>query len=146
MKKRIVIILIFIGASIGLLVTSVPIAIAIRSARMGQEVERELKAIKAKGDPIRTSYFSHPPIPSSENAAVIYRKAFNALQLSDEETEYITSIYDAQVNLKDPSIAARANSILQRNEKAIQLLQQAARIPKCDFGVDWKKGISGISW
>lgn len=141
MKKRIVIILVIIGAVLGILVASVPIGIAIRSARMRHEIERELKAIKAKGDPVQMSDLIQPAIPDAENAAVVYRKAFAAMKLTEKDNDFISKIGRGLIKLDDPGVMTKARTLWQRNQQALDLIHQATQMSKCDFEVDWERGI-----
>ncbi len=104
-------------------------------------LNRELAAIRAKGEPLKYLEMAPPPVPEAQNAAPLYRKAYAARQVSD--TEY-REIYDALGTerplpkvQKTPS-EARVREILEHNQKALSMAREAAARPFCRFNSSWE--------
>jgi hypothetical protein len=81
-----------------------------------------------------------PPIPAEENAASVYEKAFAQIDLGETDEELLRNLTRGKSRLDDPAVGARVRDIVRRNEGALRLIHRAADMPRCDFGVDWRKG------
>lgn len=64
------------------------------------------------------------PIPDDENAALVYEKAWEALELTEEQEELLRDD-DATVEALRP--------IVEQNHRAVSLLREAAQMQKCRF-------------
>jgi len=108
--------------------------------RADTDVERAIKRIAATGAPVEVTQLARPPIADAENAALVYRRAFEVMRLSDAEKYLDGQICSGGASLDDPATATRAQEILRRNAKTLESVRRAAAMPRCDFRVDWSKG------
>ncbi len=105
-------------------------------SRLAQRVA----AIRASGAPISAAELGQPKVPDAENAALVYQKAFAALSLSKEDEEFLSTVDSGKASLADPAIRERVRGILEANRHAVGLIEQASRMPRCQFPVDWQAG------
>lgn len=96
------------------------------------------KALEALED-LRIA-FAPTPVPEGENAASLYRRAFELYTEgpTDEEMDLLSRLSEGQ----PLTLAERAvlEKVVEKNREALALLHQAAGLPGCDFGVDYSKG------
>ena len=81
-----------------------------------------------------------PPVPDAENAALLYKKAFELYVggLDDEETDAMCRLSEGHaITVED---RAKLQAVLDRNREALKLLHEAAGRPRCNFGVDYSQG------
>lgn len=81
-----------------------------------------------------------PPIPDAENAALLYKKAFELYVggLDDEETDAMCRLSEGQAITVEER--AKLQVVLDRNREALKLLHEAVARPRCNFGVDYSQG------
>lgn len=98
------------------------------------------KALEALED-LRVA-FTPAPVPEAENAASIYRKAFELYPdgPTDEEARLMARLSDGEA--LTPAERAILERALEKNREALALLHRAASMPRCDFGVDFSKGLA----
>jgi tetratricopeptide (TPR) repeat protein len=125
---------------LGCAVAFSPFAVAIAAWRAEARLDEAVQEIVRRGEPVEASQLVRPPVPDSENAALVYQKAFDAIELSDEDEELIADLKAGRVSLGAPGIAARAQTILEQNAEALESIHRAAGMPRCDFRLDWSKG------
>ncbi|NIM04309.1 MAG: hypothetical protein GTO55_00640 [Armatimonadetes bacterium] len=121
-----------------------PFILVVLAGQAEERLDEALKQIAATGDPVEMTQLAKPPIPDEQNAALVYRQAFDEMaeaELSEEERKFIRDIAFGEVRLDDPVIAAQAEGILRRNKRALELVHQAVEMPECDFQRDWSKGM-----
>jgi tetratricopeptide (TPR) repeat protein len=84
--------------------------------------------------------FAPEPVPDAENAAILYRKAFDLYPdgPTDEEAELLGKLGEGMA--LTPAERAVLEKVLEKHREAIALLHKAAAFPRCDFGVDYTKG------
>jgi tetratricopeptide (TPR) repeat protein len=117
-----------------------PVAVAIAAWRAEARLDEAVQEIVRRGEPVEASQLVRPPISDSENAALVYEEAFDAIELSDEDEELIADLKAERVSLGDPGIASRARAIMDQNAEALESIHGAAGMPRCDFRADWSKG------
>ena len=104
-------------------------------------LNRELAAIREKGEPLKFIEMAPPPVPEAENAAPLYRKAAAARQLKGVEEQEISYTLNPEkqksLGQKLPS-QARVREILGRHQKALALVREAAARPLCRFDSSWE--------
>jgi hypothetical protein len=105
-------------------------------------LNRELVEIRAKGEPMRLGELAPAPMPDAQNAAVLYQKAFEADNLTDQESMLVANYYVAS-SIKNEKDVIKA---LYKNRQAIQWLRQASARPKCRFPVDWDLSPNRITY
>jgi hypothetical protein len=108
--------------------------------RAEKSVRRALSEIGASGAPVKATQLAKPAVPDAENAAIIYRKAFRAIRLSERDDELLARIASGGFDATEPAIAAQVKEILKRNAEALRLIHRASAMPRSDFHLDWSKG------
>ena len=97
-------------------------------------LNRELSAIRQKGEPLKLAEMEPPAVPDSQNAALIYKRAFDSLEFSREEEESF-HILDSQ---RTPQQNLWIEAALVKNQKALDLARRAALMPRCVFPLDYQ--------
>ena len=127
-------------------------------------VRREEAKIRAAGEPVTWRDLVPPPMPDSENAAVLYDKAFALLSEGGSDTEDVlvealnTPLpwsEDARRDMaalggkrvKPEAVTesgawAAVRARILRNTPALDLIHQAAAMPLCRFEVDYSANIN----
>ncbi len=82
------------------------------------------------------------PVPEAENAAVLYRAAFGKMSdgPTDEETDALGLLSEGKAITTGQRALLKA--LVDRNREALDLLRGAADRPRCDFGVDYARGVA----
>lgn len=111
-----------------------------RAAGAERRLEQAIEEIAATGAPVKATDLSKPPIPDPQNAAIVYQEAFDAFQLSDEDTDFVVDVLSGETDLSDAAVGARAEDILSQNWEALRFIYRATTMPRCDFQLDWSKG------
>ena len=104
---------------------------------LNMEVEKELSRIRAEGEPVSLEELAPPLIPEDENAAFIYKKAFQKME--EIPWEVIDLLWKRPSELTFEKRAA-LRDFLHKNEEVFFLLDQAMTYEKCRFPIDYKKG------
>ncbi len=127
---------------LGALLALSPLGMGVLAWRAEKGLDRALKEIAARGEPVNTTQLAKPSIPDKDNAALIYQKAFDAMRPSEAspDWQFVSDINNEKASLADPAVAARANRILRHNSAALRLIHQASAMPRCDWRLDWSKG------
>ncbi len=101
-------------------------------------LEAELAKLRARGWPTEVADLYPDPIPPEENAALTYRQAFAAPQISTDEWKpfwkFMGVISVGQPNVLTDEERAQVEACVERNAAALELLHQAAQMPHCHFG------------
>jgi hypothetical protein len=79
--------------------------------------------------------------PDSDNAALRYWTALTEMRntLSDETTQNLLS---AAMSGETPWDESKLGPILDANADAIQTMQRGAKLPECNWGLDYRLGVS----
>jgi hypothetical protein len=82
------------------------------------------------------------PVADAENAALLYKKAFDLYPegLGDEETDLVLRVSDGYALTTEER--AKLQSVLDRNREVLQLLHEAADRPRCNFNLDYARGVT----
>ncbi len=93
----------------------------------------EIQALRAEAGAMALSV-APPAIPDSANAAILYEK-------TRERFEAATTAADKDVDYRDETKvnSAQGAAYLQRQEKTLQVLRQAADMPECRLDYDYDK-------
>ena len=94
-----------------------------------RRAERAIAEIRASGAPTEAPQLGEPRIPDRDNAALIYQQAFERLNLTKEDDEFLGEVATGKANLADPASRARAKSIVAANRATLRLLKQASQMP-----------------
>ncbi|BCM89506.1 hypothetical protein IAD21_01352 [Abditibacteriota bacterium] len=98
------------------------------------QLNRELAAIRQKGEPLRFSEIEPPAVPDAQNAWLVYEQATKSLRFSPGEK---LALRVSQRNLT-PADKKLIESAIRNNQKAIALTRQAATMPQCRFPLNWQ--------
>lgn len=142
------------GIRRGVLVFVILLAVAHGAATfiLGRKVEREIAAIKAKGQPVSFSDLEGPPLPEGENAAVIYEQVFEKtkgidkrLKLKDPKSGKTVElnffdVLDPEKRSKFPELMVEARSATDEFEEVMPMIEEASKRPECRFDLGWEKG------
>ena len=90
-------------------------------------LNRALAAAVQRGEPLRLGALVPGPLPKGQNAALVYLRAADALDLTNAEARI----------LRGNTAETPAATILAKNQAAIALTRQAAKISACRFPVDY---------
>jgi hypothetical protein len=98
-----------------------------------KELEQEFAAIKDSGCPLSLEGFAPPPVPDEENAAVLYKRAFDMFDPGEGEQEvlwkkirsYGTLGWSLPWNFSSEE-KETIRAILDKNSKVFELLKEAA--------------------
>jgi hypothetical protein len=107
------------------------------------KVDREIAAIKARGEPVTMADLAGQKIPDAENGAVIYERIFREMDKPQvrKDLQTVGSFCVKQVRAKDPMAWHKTRSDIEREHYLIPLIEQAASKPKCQFPVNWEEGL-----
>jgi len=134
-----------VGIAAALMVAGVLVVLIViaRFVGAGDSVAAEIARIKAAGEPVSAADLVGKAIPDSENAAVIYEKAFKLLDASHYEKadDVFSRFLDSKERSKDPSLWRQATTMMVGYAGVLALAGKAAAMPKCRFPVDWSKGL-----
>jgi len=121
----------------------------------GRRLEAELSRLRAEGAPLTFAEAAPPKVPDSENAAVLYQKAFAGLyNPADSEAAQLYLSGGKRVPEAVPPrtghprgavpTMAQMEAILARHQADFALLEQASRRPACRFPVNWDAGFAAL--
>lgn len=81
-----------------------------------------------------------PPVPDEENAAVLYKKAFekHVGETDDTDVDILGRLSEGKEIT--PAERAKLQSYLDKNRETLALLHEAAQRPRCNFGLDYSQG------
>lgn len=97
----------------------------------GRKLTAKLAELKRRGVPITMADIAPPPVPASENAALLYVGAVT--EMTQEEEDALPAITRA------PDIAV-LRPLVARHQEALNMLRQAAELQHCRFDVNWEAG------
>jgi hypothetical protein len=128
---------------LALLILSHIVLNVVASRRLG----RELARLRAEGAPLTPAEAAPPKIPDSENAALLYQKAFKGLEDEDKDEKLAIRQFLSPSHLRKgqtPPTLAQVKVIVARHEAEFRLLQEGSRRPACRFPVEWEKGFEAL--
>ena len=101
---------------------------------LGRRLEARLAELKAAGQPVSMSDLAGPPVPDSENAAVIYEQVFKEVSSPGYHKDAQSFPYSSMTWSfdKNPDWAA-AKAAVERHEHILDLAQKANAMPKFRF-------------
>jgi hypothetical protein len=122
---------VFVHAVLGMLIAIV------RAPKEQAKLDRAIADIRRSGAPTDFSQLGGPPLPDAENAALVYARAFKAFNLSKDDNELMSMICTRPETMDDPEVRADLERVLEANKEPLALLNEAARMPRCRFSVNW---------
>lgn len=99
------------------------------------DIKREMALIRARGEPASMADLAPPNVPDSENAAVVYAKAFALLPKDDGNSDagVLRRLLRRAQESDDSETWARMAAMVGQYGRALELTRQAARMPHCSF-------------
>ncbi len=146
---------------IGLLVLSVVLAVpwTYFDITLGMKLERELGAIRERGEPLTLAEAVPGMPPRDENAADVYEEAFRVFQkweptpegavpgtrLSDLAPEMQQAVDDF-ISGESVDLPAEARRWLFSDEieQRLEAIKRASRMERCVFPVNWEDGFAAL--
>lgn len=130
---------------LGLLLLGVLI-FAFKMAGAGQQVQDELKAIAAKGEPVDVAQLGGTPIPASQNGASDYASAFAILYApgADVYKRKYGSMIDPAPKPLSESQWKEVDQAVRHFEPVVPIVEQAMSKPACKFPVNWSSGAGAL--
>ena len=123
------------------LVVIMAVAYLYFSITWGRALDRELTRLRKAGVHLSPAQFAPPPVPDRENAALLYEAAAKQVKIAREDWELAYKVLDAVVAGKKPlSTLSALRPIVEKNQRALSLVEQAAQLPRSRFPVDWGDG------
>ncbi len=127
----------WLGISFGGLLLLLLVAIGLTVWRTQGRVRAARAELADLGVTLDLTQLAKPPVPDEDNAAPLYRRAFDAVSLARSDEEFACEVAWGQVNLEYAVLAERAWDIIERNRRALELLHKASTRPQCNFELDW---------
>lgn len=100
---------------------------------LGRKVDSQLKAIKARGEPVTFADLFGPPIPEAQNAAVYYTHAWSTMDRLRSMVMARLQPTNKWYGLRksDPAAWAIITRYLARNEEVVEYIETTQRLPRC---------------
>jgi hypothetical protein len=115
----------------------------------GRRLEAELNKLRARGAPLTLAEAAPSSVPDSQNAAVLYLRAFAQLgSRSEQETiqRVVRPLRRASYPSPPTPTLAQVEPIIARHVAQFRLLREASLRPACHFPVDWNDAGGATSW
>lgn len=96
-------------------------------------LNRELAAIRQRGEPLKLSEMAPPAVPDSQNAALVYAQATKSLRFSPAEKTALHTLERSRT----PPMLREVEAALLKNQKALDLTRRAASMAGCRFPYDY---------
>ncbi len=92
-------------------------------------LNRELAAIRQRGEPLTMAELAPPPVPDAQNAAILYAKAAAQLKYEVGDDSHLLGYYAGTMTKMPPQVVfANRKRIFERNHNVTRLLLQAAEM------------------
>jgi hypothetical protein len=113
---------------------------------LGRRLAAEIQAIKAKGGVVAMADVGKPKIPDSENAALIYAKAFELLssEQAGKDMDVLDYFLKPAERAKRPELWNQTRSAVAKYSAVIPIVEEAAKRPRCQYPVNWDAGSGAI--
>jgi hypothetical protein len=105
-------------------------------------IYNKLLGIRQEGYPISTADLDVPKPRHSENAALIYVKAFDVIEDSDSDEDFdtLTRFLSWQERASNANLWREVQRIVQNHQAVIPIVKRASELPECRFEANWKDG------
>lgn len=97
-------------------------------------LNRELAAIRQRGEPLQFSELAPPAVPDAQNAALLYARASKLLKFTTPER---VAMGDRQRG-RSPENQKIIQEALLKNQVALDLARRGGLMPKCRFPLDYQ--------
>jgi len=102
--------------------------------RWTRRLDAQLAEYRAAGQPVDIEDFAPPPTPDDNNAALAYKKAFELLELDDEQYDLIMHDFSPDKIATSPYLMKAA---IEANPKTLKLIRDARSMTGCDWGINY---------
>ncbi len=102
----------------------------------------ELEMMRAAAEPTDWEQVIPKGVPAEQNAASLYEQAFALLNEGTKQEQQLHSAWNRELTAKE---WLTVDSLLQKNQRALQFVRQAAQKPRCLFTADRSNPLTGIS-
>ena len=92
--------------------------------------------MKEEGEPVTLKELAPPPVPESENAALIYQEAFEKIEEVPEDVENLLSKRPSELTSEEKSTI---KEFLDANKEGLSILKKATTYKKCRFPVNYEE-------
>ena len=112
--------------------------------RETKAVNKQLAAIKAKGEPACAMDLYGTPIPNDKNAAVVYEEVFKAISPDSIKAEinkirdYVSCIEDRKKTFSTKDWTDFQN-LTHKHSHLMPVIKKAASMPLCKYHIEWEK-------
>lgn len=122
------------------------VAHGIASFIFGRRLAAEIQAIKAKGGTVAMADFGKPKVPDSENAALIYAKAFELLssEQAGKDLGVLGDFLKPIERAKRPELWDQARSAVRKYSAVIPIVEEAVKRPRCQYPINWEAGSGAV--
>lgn len=132
----------WIGKAILVLLVIGVVANGIASFVLGRRLAAKIEAIKAEGGIIALADFGKPKVPDSENAAVVYDKAFKLISTDQarKDLRVLDDFLRSAERASRPELWDQARSATRKYSAVIPIVEEAVKRPRCQYPVNWEAG------
>ncbi|MCX6345489.1 MAG: hypothetical protein NT018_10535 [Armatimonadetes bacterium] len=109
----------------------------------GDSLETQISKLKASGEPVTMAELVGPAIPDSQNAALIYEKAFKEMGFPKDKSQFEERVESLLDDWKSGKTNAypKLEQFVSQYQTVIPLIEKASDYPKCRFSVNWEDGL-----
>jgi hypothetical protein len=117
-------------------------AVAVSGGYLAWRIHKALGTEEDEDLP-RVAELMGPPVADSDNAALVYQRAFAAMDVPDYEDRMLWGEHDAERPGRLVYDVAKLEALVNRNWRSLRLLEEAASMPKCQFPLDSDEPLDG---
>ena len=121
-----------IGKGILVLAAVLVVALLVLRWTFSRQLNTEIAAIRARGEPLTMADLAGPDAPDSQNAALIYAQIIDRIATDD----FGEMLGDIARNSDDAGAFNRLRLAVERHQDLLPLIEHASSMPHCDFSVD----------
>lgn len=107
----------------------------------GRRYAAELQKLKDSGEPYTVVDLAGPPVPDSDNGAVVYQKVIDSLPERGGPDNVYGQLYNERA-MMTPADWQNARRVAAEYEWVLPMVEEAAARPECKFPVRWQDGFA----
>ena len=106
------------------------------------KIDAEIAKIKEKGEPVTPAELAPPPVRDNQNGAIIYEKVFEIIKTPQGKKDFeIIGEFVSPKNDRNAKLWSQAREAVAQNKEIMSLVEEAQERQKCQFSVEWTKGL-----
>ncbi len=113
-------------------------------------LNRELEAIRQRGEPLTMAELAPPPVPDNQNAALAYERAYKTLKklpwTGGMEWNPTTIHGGLKKPLSPQQVSLIRRCVLQQCRPAIEMTRQASRLPLYRSSMNWSQSATTLEF